>query len=122
MVDDDADFLSEFSEALISSGYEVRTVNEPSAAVKAAREMKPGLILLDLMMNNTSGFQVASKLKELPETKDIPIIAVTAFFNEEPHQLFINMFTKELGILGILKKPFSITEVFSKIKQLEASL
>jgi two-component system, cell cycle response regulator DivK len=60
-------------------GYETITTGEGRAAVALAREVRPDLILLDLQLPDISGYEAAGQLKADPQTRDIPIIAVTAF-------------------------------------------
>ena len=58
--------------------YEVRTVNRASLAVAAAREFKPELVLLDVVMPDGDGGQAAAEIRALPGLRDIPIIFLTA--------------------------------------------
>lgn len=58
--------------------YQIATANDGMQALSAVETEKPDLILLDVMMPGLNGFEVAEKLKENPETKDIPIIFLTA--------------------------------------------
>lgn len=59
-------------------GYEVVEAMNGHQAVEAARAAQPGLILMDVMMPVMDGFEAIRKIRESPETNDIPIIAVTA--------------------------------------------
>ena len=59
-------------------GYKVRTENEGRKALKAARVFRPDLILLDIMMPDADGAEVASRLAEDPELRDIPVVFLTA--------------------------------------------
>lgn len=59
-------------------GYKVRTENEGRKTLKAARVFRPDLILLDIMMPDADGAEVASRLAEDPETRDIPVVFLTA--------------------------------------------
>ena len=58
--------------------YQIATANDGLQALSAVETEKPDLILLDVMMPGLNGFEVAEKLKENPETRDIPIIFLTA--------------------------------------------
>ena len=69
--------------ASLHAGYRVKTATSGAAALDlAAREDRPDLILLDLMMPGMSGIQVLRRLREQPETCDIPVIFVTADTSE----------------------------------------
>ena len=59
-------------------GFEVIEAMNGHQAVQAARENRPGLILMDVMMPVMDGFEAIRKIREAPETHNIPIIAVTA--------------------------------------------
>jgi len=111
-VDDDKEFLEELKESLVNSGYDVTGVSEGNSAVKAARALKPTLILLDLKMSSMSGFEVADELKQFPETSSIPIIAMTGFYTMKEHSWLMNF----CGIKKCFKKPFDPVEIIAGIE------
>jgi two-component system alkaline phosphatase synthesis response regulator PhoP len=79
MVDDEEKFTSVTRRSLEVQGhYEVRVENKATNALEAAREFKPDLILLDVMMPDGDGGEVASKIMGDPELKDTPILFLTA--------------------------------------------
>lgn len=112
IVDDDLEFASELQELLSLSGYGASVINDSRLAVSAASTQKPDLILLDIKMNNMDGFQVLEKLKEAPETRSIPVIAMTGYFTEEEHSRLMSM----CGIEACLKKPFNALDLIAKIE------
>lgn len=114
IVDDDKEFLAELKETLHLCGYEPVPVNDSTAAVNTAVSQKPDIIMLDLKMNGLDGFQVTEKLKELPETDRIPIIAMTGYFTKSEHVTLIGM----SGIETCLIKPFNPLDAISKIEML----
>ena len=63
--------------------YEVRTENSGAAALVAANEFHPDLILLDVMMPELEGDEVAALLKASPETADIPVVFLTSIVTQE---------------------------------------
>ena len=69
------------------------------------------LILLDVMMGETSGFKLAQQLKRQPETADIPIIFCTAKDTEDDTVIGL-----EIGADDYITKPFSIREVIARVK------
>ena len=73
--------------------YQIATANDGLQALSAVETEKPDLILLDVMMPGLNGFEVAEKLKENPETRDIPIIFLTAL-NAGPTTSYRNLSTK----------------------------
>jgi CheY-like chemotaxis protein len=66
-----------YAAVLGSAGYQVIQAADGAAAVEAARSHRPGLILMDVTMPRTSGWNAVRILKEDPATRDIPIIVVT---------------------------------------------
>jgi CheY-like chemotaxis protein len=113
IVDDDKDFLNEAREMLGERGYQVIVSDNGDSALHAAKKSKPDLILLDIVMSNMNGFQVADKLNHMPETARIPVVAITGWFIREQHDRLI----KTLGIKSILIKPFKPLDMISCIER-----
>ena len=80
-------------------------------AIRFAREKQPDLILLDIIMPDTDGFEICHQLKSDPGTRDIPIIFITAM-DDLDHK------TKgfDFGAVDYITKPFDITEVKARVK------
>ena len=78
VADDDKLVQSAFSDILEYSGYAVISAWDGEEAFVKARQERPDLILLDIMMPKRNGIQVAQDLKADPATQHIPIIIVTA--------------------------------------------
>ncbi len=64
-------------------GFEVRTENRGSQAVRTAREFRPDLIVLDIVMPDADGGAIAQDLGEDPELQSVPIVFLTAIIKEE---------------------------------------
>ena len=64
-------------------GYEVRVENRGSQAVKVARDFRPDLIVLDIVMPDSDGGAIAQDLGEDPELKSIPIVFLSAIIKED---------------------------------------
>jgi len=78
VVDDNAQNLELLVAYLDSLGCGISTAVDGVVALEEIRDNPPDLILLDIMMPRMSGFEVCRKLKSDPQTRDIPIIMVTA--------------------------------------------
>ncbi len=79
LVDDEKSFTNLLKLNLEETGkYEVRVENWAEDAYQAARQFKPNIILLDIIMPRMPGGNVAAQLKADPETKDIPVVFLTA--------------------------------------------
>jgi len=78
VVDDDPDTREILDARLKACGYDVLLASEGFKALEIIRENRPDLILLDVMMPEIDGFTVCKFLKDKEETKDIPVIFLTA--------------------------------------------
>ena len=79
MVDDDVDFVESTKTILESKPYEVIVANNGDEGLRKAREEKPDLILLDVIMPVKDGFTAAEQLKKDPQLSKIPTLMLTAF-------------------------------------------
>ena len=95
----------------LRSDYKLGVALNGSKAIEYVRANRPDLILLDILMPGMSGFEVCRQLKTDPDTKDIPIIFITAM-DSSGHK------TKgfEIGAVDYITKPFDITEVKARVK------
>jgi diguanylate cyclase (GGDEF)-like protein len=115
LVDDRADNLKVLSLVLEQKGYYTHEILDGQTAIEVAREILPDLILLDIMMPEIDGYQVCLSLKEYSQTKEIPIIFLSAV--EDPTY---KVKALELGGADYITKPFSLDEVVVRVeKQLE---
>lgn len=83
LVEDDPEQVEIYSRELGSAGFEVLATNNADEAFEIAKNKKPNLILLDLMLGNASGLDILKKIKENLETKAIKVIAFTNFREKE---------------------------------------
>lgn len=74
---------------------------------------KPALILLDIMMPNIDGFTVLKKIKNTPETKEIPVIFITAKNDKNIKEQAINA-----GASDLILKPIDVKRVIKVVKQI----
>ena len=79
LIDDDPDFVEATKAVLESRPYEIITALGGEEGLKKAREEKPDLILLDVIMPDINGFQVCQQLKKDPQLSQIPVIMITSF-------------------------------------------
>jgi two-component system sensor histidine kinase/response regulator len=95
---------------LTNEKFQVCTANCGNMCIEQAKAEKPDLILLDVMMPDISGFDTAVILKKDPETKDIPIIFLTALNN--PSDLVHGF---QVGASDFLTKPFNKEELVIRV-------
>ena len=77
LVDDDMDFLDAVSNLLKAKGYSVSLENDGRKGLAKAKELKPDLMLLDVMMPNSDGFDIAREMSQDEITNKIPVILLT---------------------------------------------
>jgi DNA-binding response OmpR family regulator len=114
VVDDEPDILFTIGQMLEISGFEIIKANSGDEAIKTLKDLhaNPDLILLDIMMPEISGWDVAAKIKENPEWKDIPIVFLTAKGD-----------TMSIGMGGLaaddyIVKPFDIKDLKARINKI----
>jgi two-component system alkaline phosphatase synthesis response regulator PhoP len=79
LIDDDPDFVAATKIVLESKPFQVITALDGDEGLKKAREQKPDVIILDVIMPTKDGFDVCVQLKKEPELADIPVIMLTSF-------------------------------------------
>ena len=110
VVDDEQDICEILQYNLETEGYEVVTANSAEEALELPLQ-EYGLILLDVMMDEMSGFQMARKMKDNPTTAPIPIIFITALEGEDNLVKGLN-----IGADDYIAKPLSIKEVKARVR------
>ena len=100
-VDDNDDNLQLLAQLLVLMEYSFITATNGFTAIDFAHKYQPKLILLDMMLPDLSGLEVASRLKQNAQTAAIPIIAVTAMARVEDKESFI-----KAGCIDYITKPF----------------
>jgi two-component system phosphate regulon response regulator PhoB len=113
VVDDEPDITALVAYHLAKAGYRVSTANSGPDALKAARDERPDVVVLDLMLPGLSGYDVLAELRKRDETRDVGVILLTAR-REEPDR--IRGLT--LGADDYLTKPFSPAELGLRIQAL----
>lgn len=110
VVDDELDICELLQYNLETEGYEVVTANSAEEAL-ALPLNDYALILLDVMMGEMSGFQMARKIKDDPSTSHIPIIFITALDDEDNTVKGLN-----IGADDYIAKPLSMKEVKARVR------
>ncbi|MFH1691718.1 MAG: response regulator [Candidatus Omnitrophota bacterium] len=113
-VDDEKDVLELLSRRLIAAGYEVLTITNGKDAIEIAKRDKPHLIILDILMPEMDGSQVAAILHEDPATKDIPILFLTCLYTKKEERVSGH----EVGHNFFVAKPYDPKELLDEIAML----
>jgi DNA-binding response OmpR family regulator len=112
VVDDDKTATALFEQVLMMNKYDVVTLNDSAKTVETATEVKPDLIILDLMMPEPDGFKVCRMLRAEPLFRRTPIIIVTAL-----NDLDSKLVAMGAGASDYLVKPFHIDQLFSMVEK-----
>ena len=113
VVDDDPVILRLIEVNLDLEGFEVVTADRGEDAIEKARGTTPDLILLDLMMPEMSGWEIAERLQKDDKTKDIPLVLLSARPQDEHRHR-----GEELGVAGYVTNPFDPAELVSPFHKL----
>jgi two-component system phosphate regulon response regulator PhoB len=113
VVDDDRKNLVIIKAFLTSDGFDVDLARNGEEALEKIADAPPDLILMDVFMPYMSGMELSETLKSRPETKDIPILAMSAY-----HEYASGAPRADLAADDFLKKPFSRENLLRKIREL----
>lgn len=111
IADDEQNQLELLSFNLAQNGYAVTTASDGQEALDYAEELQPDIIILDWMMPHLSGIEVCRYLRAQPETKDIPIIMLSARGEEGDRTLGL-----DVGADDYMTKPFSPRELVARVR------
>ena len=110
IVDDDPDVRDLVEYKLVQNGHEVLSATNGQDALRLVPEVRPELVLLDVMMPGLSGFDVLERLRADAATRQVPVIMLTAKAQEADAD---RGFT--LGANDYVLKPFSPRELVSRV-------
>jgi two-component system phosphate regulon response regulator PhoB len=110
VVDDEPDIVALVAYHLVKAGYRVSTASNGREAVAAAKQERPALIVLDLMLPGISGYEVLEQLRSIEATKDIAVLMLTARREEQDRIQGLS-----LGADDYLTKPFSPQELVLRV-------
>ncbi|NIO10840.1 MAG: response regulator [Deltaproteobacteria bacterium] len=112
IVEDNPD-LSKVLELLLKSPYETVTANNGEEAVDVAVTEAPDLIIMDLMMPEMNGFEATRLIRQVPKTRSIPIMAITAGLSS-----CIQEECDRMGFDDFMTKPFTYEQLIARVRKL----
>ncbi len=112
-VDDERHIVRLIQVNLERAGYQVVTAFDGPEALKKVESDRPDLIVLDVMMPKMDGFEVLKRLQANPETREIPIIMLTA--KAQDADVFRGWAS---GVSAYLTKPFNPLELITFVKRI----
>lgn len=113
VVDDEVYILHILDFSLGAEGFQVVSASNGELAIEKAKQEKPDLIVLDIMMPVLDGYETCRRLKRDSETKDIPVILLTAKGRDVDKRLGF-----EVGAVDYIIKPFSPTRLIERIQEI----
>lgn len=114
IADDYDDILLLIRLTLESEGYEVKSATNGFNALELAREIRPQLMLMDIMMPGLNGLEITEQIRREPELSSMQILLISA-----NHQITAAEARKN-GADGLLYKPFDLDYLLSQVHQLLA--
>ncbi len=110
VIDDDVSVRKFMAKVLQKEGYKISTATNGLEGLQNALEQKPDLIILDVMMPDTNGFELCKRFQSEEKTKDIPIIFLTVRNESDDKIRGLN-----LGAVDYLEKPINTREMLARI-------
>ena len=113
LIEDEPNIIEAISFILSRDGWRVDTHSDGLTAIEAIRARTPDLIILDVMLPNRSGYDILNDLRESQDTKDVPVLMLTARGQKKDRDL-----AERLGASRFMTKPFSNGEILSTVREL----
>lgn len=115
LVIDDEQTLCSLMEDMLSDDFEVHTSMEGQGGIDLARTHQPNLILLDMVLPDMVGEQIAEALAQDPATQNIPVLLMTAkLYEDDP----MRKAKAQPNVKGVLNKPCNLPALLQKIEEL----
>ncbi|HET9480782.1 MAG TPA: response regulator [Candidatus Polarisedimenticolia bacterium] len=116
VADDDPIVLKFLSAVFQDEGFQVMTAEDGEKALQVIRDMKPDLVILDLVMPYRDGFEVCQHMRAAADTRQIPVIILSM---KEKEQDALRAF--EVGADDYIRKPFNALELVARARKLVAA-
>jgi len=113
IIEDDAFLRELISKKLSSAGFTPLDAIDGETGLEKAREEKPSLILLDLLLPVQDGFEVLSKLKQNPKTSSVPVIILSNLGQKEDVDKGLSLGASDY----LIKAQFTPEEIIAKVKE-----
>jgi DNA-binding response OmpR family regulator len=106
LVDDEPSILRATEQGLLDRGFKVKAVDGADAALKVVKSMKPSLIVSDLVMPGTNGFELFQELRKKKEFTGVPFVFLTGV-----DDYYAKKFGKDIGGAAYITKPVDLDEL-----------
>ncbi len=118
VVDDDPDMLASITSVLRSQPYRLRTARDGRQCMEMIGKRIPDLLILDLLMPKMDGFTVIRELRSNPRYAKIPIIVLTAIFEEASRRRYDLETGRRMEVQAYLEKPVAPSELLRRVGQI----
>jgi two-component system alkaline phosphatase synthesis response regulator PhoP len=118
LIDDDADFVAATKTILESNDYIVETAYNGDAGIKKAREKKPDVIILDIIMPMKNGIAACDELKRDPQLSKIPVLMLTSLGQKMGETEISRADAMSLEAEDYIDKPVAPNELLSRVAKL----
>ena len=113
IAEDEPSILESLDFILRRAGWSIDSATDGEAALEKVRRSRPRVLVLDVMLPRRSGFDVLKQLRADGDTKDLPVLILTAKGQQQDRRI-----AEELGADGFVTKPYSNAEVVGAVRQL----
>ncbi len=114
IVEDDPDILNLLKTTLSFNGYRVTTARNGYEGLDAVQQERPAIVVADIMMPKLDGFGLVNRLRIDPQTRDIPVVLVTATYVTEDDRAF----AQNIGATRFIQKPIDLDKFLGTIHEL----
>ena len=113
IAEDEPSILEALSFVLQRAGWTVQSVTDGEAVMQAVRRMRPRVLVLDVMMPKTSGFEVLKQIRADASLRALPVLVLTAKGQQQDKRV-----AEELGADRFITKPYSNMDVIDTVREL----
>ena len=110
VIDDNPDIIAMMERFTADSRYHITGLNDPKLAVERALQIRPDMVILDIMMPQVDGLQVLSRLKHHPDLGSVPVIICSVMPQKN--------LSASLGAAGFIQKPVQRQTLISMLEQI----
>lgn len=112
-IDDETDQILVVQTRLEANGFEVVSATDGETGLQIAFDQRPDLVVVDLLIPKMDGLEVCKRLKQAPETQQIPLVLFSASATKDLQEM-----CEALGIEAFLRKPYETAELVSTVQRL----
>lgn len=112
LCDDEIHILRAAEFKLKRAGYDVRTAGDGQEAWEAICRQKPDVLVTDYQMPRLDGFELVQRVRENPDTEDLPVLMLTA----KGYELSQEELAEKWNVVAVIAKPFSPRELLRKVE------